>query len=287
MRKTRFKMRKSKNKIIRFIQVLIDKVADNDVTGMAAQLAYFFLLSLFPLLIFIITLLPYTPLSSEDIFQAIKDFAPTESLELVESTITDIMGNRSGGLLSIGVIGTLWSASKGMNALSKSLNRAYEVQEERSFIISRSLSVMFTLAMIFVFILALMLPVFGRQLGVFIFSSFGLSEAFLQVWAFLRWAISLCVLFIVFLGIYYFAPSIRFRCITAFPGAIFASVGWMIVSFGFSFYVSNFTNYESTYGNIGGIIILMLWFYVSSIIIIVGGEINSMFIEKKKGCIDE
>ncbi|MBS4220241.1 YihY/virulence factor BrkB family protein [Bacillus sp. FJAT-49711] len=283
MGKTRLKIRKEKNHLLKFTKVLIKKIMDNDVAGMAAQLAYFFLLSLFPLLFFIVSLLPFTPLTQQDIFNLIKDIAPAETIAMIEKTLNEVMQNRSGGLLTVGIIGTLWSASNGMNALMKSLNRAYEVKEKRPFFVTRSLAIVFTIAMIFVFILALLLPVFGKQIGIFLFSTFGYSDMFLNIWGVIRWALSPVILFIVFLAIYYLAPSIKIKCITAVPGAIFSSIGWIIVSLGFSFYVSHFGNYTSTYGSIGGIVILMLWFYISAIIIMVGGEINSLF-PKKDDC---
>ncbi|MCJ8009066.1 YihY/virulence factor BrkB family protein [Lederbergia wuyishanensis] len=284
MGKARLKLRKEKNHLMKFLKPLIQKILDNDVAGMAAQLAYFFLLSLFPLLFFVVTLLPFTPLTQHDIFNLIKDVAPAETISMIERTLNEVMQNRSGGLLTIGIIGTLWSASNGMNALMKSLNRAYDVQEKRSFIVARSLAIVFTFAMIFVFILALLLPVFGKQLGIFIFSTFGYSDMFLKVWSVIRWALTPVILFIVFLAIYYIAPSIKIKCLTAVPGAIFSSIGWLIVSLGFSFYISKFANYSATYGSIGGIIILMLWFYITGIIIMVGGEINSLVSQEKDKC---
>lgn len=278
------KARKKHEKMIELIKLLMKKIHNNDVTGLAAQLAYFFLLSLFPMLIFMVTLLPYTPVTQQDIFYLVKDFVPQETYTLIHDTLAEIMANRSGGLLSIGFIATIWSASKGMNALMKSLNRAYGVEEKRSFLFARGLSVALTFAMIFVFILALLLPVFGKQIGLFIFSILGLSEQFLKVWGIIRWILSPIILFMVFLAVYYLAPNVRIKCLTAVPGAVFATVGWIIVSLGFSFYVSNFGNYTATYGSITGIIILMLWFYFSAIIIMVGGEINSYFTEQNNKC---
>ncbi len=271
------KRRKERNKIIDFGKEMARRISDNDVTGFAAQLSYFFLLSLFPMLIFLFTLLPYTPLTQQDIFHLIKDFAPAETYTMIKRTISGIMDNRSSGLLSVGVIATLWAASKGMNSLMKSLNRAYDVEEKRSFIVSRGLSILLTIAMIFVFILALLLPVFGKQLGLFIFSSLGFSGEFLKIWSVIRWVLTPVILFLVFLAVYYLAPSVKVRFATAVPGSIFASIGWIVVSLGFSFYVSNFGNYTAMYGSIGTIIVLMLWFYFSAIIIMIGGEINSYF----------
>ncbi|GIN57927.1 putative ribonuclease-like protein YfkH [Lederbergia ruris] len=282
MRKRKIKIRKKSQKISKFIKRLITKIMDNDVTGMAAQLAYFFLLSLFPLLIFITTLLPYTPLNQDDLFNIIKGFAPEETFNMVRKTLDEVMVNRSGGLLSIGIIGTIWSASNGMNGLMRSLNRAYNVEEGRPFILARGLAIILTIAMIFVFLLALLVPVFGKQLGMFMFSYVGYSSEFLQIWGLIRWTLTPIILFIVFFIIYLLAPSTKVRFKTAAPGALFASLGWIIVSFGFSYYVSEFGNYTSTYGSLGAIIVLMLWFYLSAIIIMVGGELNSLIGEKNE-----
>ncbi len=174
-----------------------------------------------------------------------------------------------------------WSASNGMNGLMRSLNRAYDVEEGRPFILARGLAIILTLAMIFVFLLALLVPVFGKQLGMFVFSYLGYSNEFLHIWGVIRWTLTPIILFIIFFAIYLLAPSTKVKFKTAAPGALFASLGWIIVSFGFSFYVSKFGNYTSTYGSLGAMIVLMLWFYLSAIIIMVGGELNSLLGERE------
>ncbi|PFA66672.1 ribonuclease [Bacillus sp. AFS015802] len=259
-----------------FSKSLFGSISANDVTGLAAQIAYYFLLSLFPLLIFIVTLLPYLPVNQGDILGVVRDFAPGETMSMIEETLQDVMSNRNSGLLSVSIIATIWSASNGMNAIVKSLNRAYDVEETRSFIATRLMSILLTFAMILVFVVALLLPVFGKQIGLFLFSQFGFSDQFLAIWNGIRWAISPIILFIVFVGLYYFAPSKRIKCLSAFPGAIFATLGWVLVSLAFSYYVGSFGNYSATYGSIGGIIVLMIWFYLTGIIIMIGGEINAL-----------
>ncbi|MGM0852405.1 MAG: YihY/virulence factor BrkB family protein [Bacillota bacterium] len=265
-----------------FSKNLFSNISANDVTGLAAQIAYYFLLSLFPLLIFIVTLLPYLPVDQGDILGLVRDFAPGETMSMIEETLQDIMSNRNSGLLSVSIIATIWSASNGMNAIVKSLNRAYDVEETRSFIATRLMSILLTLAMILVFVVALLLPVFGKQIGLLLFSQFGFSEQFLTVWNGIRWAISPIILFIIFVGLYYFAPSKRIKCLSAFPGAIFATLGWVLASLAFSYYVGSFGNYSATYGSIGGIIVLMIWFYLTGIIIMIGGEINALVTIKDK-----
>ncbi|WP_201714924.1 YihY/virulence factor BrkB family protein [Rossellomorea arthrocnemi] len=259
-----------------FSKSLFANISTNDVTGLAAQIAYYFLLSLFPLLIFIVTLLPYLPVEQGDILGLVRDFAPGETMSMIEETLQDVMSNRNSGLLSVSIIATIWSASNGMNAIVKSLNRAYDVEETRSFIATRLMSILLTFAMILIFVIALLLPVFGKQIGLFLFSQFGFSEQFLTIWNGIRWAITPIILFIIFVGLYYFAPSKRIKCLSAFPGAIFATLGWVLASLAFSYYVGSFGNYSATYGSIGGIIVLMIWFYLTGIIIMIGGEINAL-----------
>ncbi|MGF2615059.1 YihY/virulence factor BrkB family protein [Rossellomorea vietnamensis] len=267
-----------------FFKKLFQKITDGDVTGLAAQLAYFFLLSLFPLLIFMVTLIPYLPVEQGDILNVIRDFAPGETMDMIQSTLDEVMSNRNTGLLSFSIIATVWSASNGMNAIVKSLNDAYEVEETRSFIVTRLMSIVLTIAMIFVFVIALLLPVFGRQIGLFLFSQFGFSDQFLTIWGAIRWAISPIILFIVFVGLYFIAPSKKIKCLSAVPGAVFAALGWVGASLAFSYYVSNFGNYSATYGSIGGIIVLMIWFYLTGIIIMIGGHINAIMNVKKSEC---
>ncbi|MFF2754908.1 YihY/virulence factor BrkB family protein [Psychrobacillus sp. NPDC058041] len=264
-----------------FFKHLISHIQNADITGLGAQLAYFFLLSLFPMLIFIVTLLPYLNLDEAQVFRFLENYAPKEVYMLVEGTITDVLRSRNGGLLSLGIIGTIWSASKGMNAIEKSLNRSYELEETRPFFIVRGLSVIFTLLMILLIIVALVLPVFGQQIGTILFSYFGFEKGFLELWNNVRWIISPLVIFIVFTALYWIVPNKKLALKSVFPGAVFATLGWIIVSLGFSYYVSSFGNYSSTYGSIGGIIVLMLWLYLSGIILLVGGQINAVTQERK------
>jgi membrane protein len=259
------------------------RIGRDDISGLAAQLAYFFLLSLFPLLIFLVTLLPYFSMTQEYLLSFIKDYAPGETMVLIETSLTDIM-EKNGKLLSFGAIATLWSASNGIHAIVVAFNKAYDVLENRSFLVERGIAVLLTVGMILVIAVALLLPVFGKQIGMFLFSEFGLSEQFLSVWNALRWVFSSLFLFVVFTGLYWIAPNKKLTCLSAVPGSIFATLGWVFTSLAFSFYVGNFANYSATYGSIGAIIVLMIWFYLSGFIIIVGGEINAFFTAKKGNC---
>ncbi|MEH6993841.1 YihY/virulence factor BrkB family protein [Neobacillus drentensis] len=275
-------MEKAVNVRRSLLRLLWHRIEEDDIPGLSAQLAYFFLLSLFPLLIFIFTLLPYLPIQHHDILGGIADFAPPQTMELIEKNVNYVMNNRNGGLLSFGVIGTIWSASNGIHALVRAFNKAYNVKESRSFIVSRAMAIVLTIGMIFVFIVAVLLPIFGREIGIFLFSYLGFKLEFLRIWEMLRLVISAVILFLIFTGLYWIAPNVKLRCRSAFPGAGFATVGWILSSYALSFYVSKFNNFSLTYGSIGAIIVLLIWLYISGFIIILGGEINAFYSEKNK-----
>lgn len=259
-----------------FFQDLISSVQRVDMSGMGAQLAYFFLLSFFPLLIFLVTLLPYLNLQQEQVFEFMDDVIPAEVFSLIEGTLTEVLTNQNGGLLSIGIIGTIWSASKGIDALMKALNRAYDVDGRAGFI-NRSLSLLFTVAFVLIILLALVFPIFGQQLGNFLFSYIGVESSLGSVWAFIRWLMPPLLIFGVMVLMYWIVPNTdpRLKFISVMPGAVFATAGWLVLTYGFSYYVNNFGNYSTTYGSIGGVIILMLWLYFTGMILIFGGLINA------------
>lgn len=255
---------------------MFHRFMDDEVVGISAQLAYFFLLSLFPFMIFLFTLLGYLPISQEDVLSMVSKYAPgEETMTLIESTIESVMSEHRGGLLSLGIIGTIWSASNALNAIVRALNRAYDVKESRPFLVARLMAIILTLAMILVIIVALLLPVFGKAIGVFLFSFFGLSESFLKIWNAMRWIVSFSIMVIVFASLYFFAPNRRLKIREVLIGAVFATLGWQLVSLVFSFYLDNFGNFSATYGSIGGIIVLMIWFYLSAMIIMIGGQLNA------------
>ncbi|WP_301109687.1 YihY/virulence factor BrkB family protein [Sporosarcina sp.] len=271
-----------------FIKQLIIRLKELDVSAAGSQLAFFFLLSLFPLLIFLFTLLPYLNLDQSQIFLFIREYAPESTASLIEGTLSEVLDNRSGGLLSVGILATIWSASKGMSAVSKGLNQAYEVEDDRNFFVSKGLSIGFTIMLIATVLVALVLPIFGQPIGKFFFSFLGLEESFLTVWNFIRFLIPPVMIFAVFSLLYWLVPDTKLHYKSIIPGSIFATIGWILTSLAFSFYISNFGSYANTYGSIAGIIILIMWLYLSAIILLIGGIINSVMqgrYEKKQQAI--
>lgn len=260
---------------------LIRRFSEDEVTSLSAQLSYFFLLSLFPLLIFVVALASYLPIDYIKILEMMSTYIPVEAMQLIENFLFETIASSGGGLLSIAIIGTIWSASNGINAIMRALNKAYDVEENRSFILGRLIAISLLLSVLLLIVVALLLPVFGRMIGIYIFSFFGASEQFISVWNSLRWVISSSVFFVIFLYLYRMAPNTKVYLRDAVWGALFATIGWQVSSYGFSLYVNTMGNYSATYGSLGGVIILMLWFYISGIIIILGGEINAIVADRR------
>lgn len=272
-----------------FIQDLIVRMRDVDISGMGAQLAYFFLLSFFPLLIFIVTLLPYLDLNEDHVFDFIQTIVPTEVFLLTQGTLTEILTTHNGGgLLSIGIIGTIWSASRGVNALIKTLNDAYEA-EARLSIINRAWSLVFTISLVLVILMVLLIPIFGHHIALSLFNYLGVEETFSEFWRFVQWMLPPILIFIILVLMYWIIPNTdpRLHFTSVLPGAIFSTVSWLLLIYGFSYYVNNFGNFASTYGSIASVIVLMLWLYMTGMILIFGGLLNASMQKRKLAKIEK
>lgn len=264
-----------------FFSYLVYRIGKDDASGLSAQLSYYFMLSLFPMLLFLLSIVPAVGVKQSTIRDIIKDHVPPAYASQVADIIGDIMGNASGSILSVGLILALWSASNGMTALMNSFNVAYDVEDSRNFIVSKLLSVLFTLAMIIVMPVALVLPTFGQQIGDLLFGPLGLGEQVKWVFDTIRFVLPVIVVLIAFMVLYTLAPNVKIKLMSVIPGAIFATVVFLAGSYLFGIYISNFSNYSRTYGSIAGIIILMLWLYITGFIIIIGAEINAIFHQRK------
>ncbi|TCP24521.1 membrane protein [Scopulibacillus darangshiensis] len=266
-----------------FFKHFFKRFFEDGTLDIAATLAYYFLLSLFPFLIFTFSIIPYLGITQDQALHLLNRYVPSDVMTIIEEN-TGHLFNKHGGLLSIGVIATLWPASNAVNALIRAMNHAYDVEETRSFIVARLLAIVFTIAMIVVIVATLVINVFGPTLGKVLFSHLDLSIGFLHLWSNLSLLISFLIIIIVFACIYIFAPNKRLRFNEVIVGAVIAAVGWQALSYAFSVYIDRygFGQYSATYGTLGGIIILMLWFYLTALIIVVGGEINAAlgFIKK-------
>lgn len=262
-------------RLIQFTKEMLDRITEADVTGLSAQLAYFFLLSLFPFLLFLVTMLGYFPIDIEAVMGMLESYVPEEVFTFINSNLEYLVTNRSGSLLSISIIGTLWSASNGFNAVRKSFNQALRVEKERPFLIARVISIGLMILMVIVIVVALSLQVFGKVIGDYVFDFFGLSGTLFDSWDTLRWIVSSLTFFIVFMFLYKLGPDERVHLKHTIWGTSFATIAWQLTSLGFSYYVNTLGNYSAAYGSLGTVIILMFWFYLTGIIITTGGVINA------------
>ena len=258
------------------------QIEEDDVWGHAAQLSYYFLLALFPLLLFMTSLFGYFAESSSELKDKLLTYLgsvmPYSAAELIRATLDEVTAEKSGGKLSFGLLVSLWAASNGMGAISQTLNIAYAVKEHRSWWKVRLVSIGLTLLLALLIISALVIVLLGGKIGDLLASVAGLGSGFATLWKILQWPIALVFLMLGFSSIYYFAPDLRgserrWEWIT--PGSALAIVLWLLISFGFRLYLYFFNSYSATYGSLGALIILMLWFYLTGVAILIGGEINS------------
>ncbi|MDR7856900.1 YihY/virulence factor BrkB family protein [Tissierella sp.] len=267
------------NKYAKFLRQLLYRIKDDSVTAIGAQLSYYIILSIFPFIIFLLNILSFTPIAREDVLHSIITILPIDTQKIISTLLIETINTSSEALLSIGAITGIWAASKGIMALIRVLNKAYDVDETRSYLELRMLAILFTLALIVLLTIVLLTLVFGEVLGNKLFDFLGITENFIMFWQYFRVIISLCFMIFIFSLLYRFSPSIgngekiSFR--HSLPGAVFTSIGWIFTSTIFSYYVNNFGNYSKTYGSLGGVMVLLVWLYMSSIIIITGGEVNA------------
>lgn len=265
------------------LRELWKQMEQDDVLSLAAQCAYYFLFSLFPFIIFIMSLLGYLPIAAQDVLLLIKEYIPEGAAAGIDYHLNNVLETKRGGALSFGLIIALVTASAAMNSIVLAVNKAYGLPPRKSFIQSRILAIALTAGMLMVVASALLLSVFGQLIGDWMYAHLHLPWNQIQLWNVLRWVINFVILFLVLTAVYYIAPNTCLTCKDVLPGAIMAAVGWQLASWGFSYYVNHFGNYSATYGSLGGVIVLLSWFYISALLIIAGGELNALtYLFKKR-----
>jgi membrane protein len=259
---------------------VLGEIQGDDVFGRSAQLAYYFLLALFPLLLFLTSVIGLLLGSGtglrHSLFNYLSQVLPGSAFQLVDSTIYEISAASSGGKVTFGLLAALWAASNGMGAITQALNVAYNVKESRPWWKQRLTAMGLTLALSILIISALVLVLYGGRLANYVADSYGFGEVFTITWKVLRWPIVLAFMLLAFALIYYVAPDLhqqKWAWVT--PGSVGGVGLWLLVSFGFRVYLHFFDSYSKTYGTLGAVIVLMLWLYLTGAAILIGGEVNS------------
>ena len=246
-----------------------------NISAYAASIAFFFFLSIVPMLMVICMVIPYTPLTEENLVQAVTDITPDKVDPVVEGLIADVY-DKSAGILSVAVIATLWSAAKGVMALMQGLNAVNGVDEKRNYFVIRAVACLYTVVMLIVVILSLFINVFGNQLVNLALHRIPQLQRLVTFLMHFRFLVVWAVLTLLFATVYAFMPDDKLRFREQIPGATFAAVVWSVFSWGFSMYV-DYSNSYGIYGSLAIIIIILLWMYFCMYIIMIGAYLNRYF----------
>ena len=268
--------------IIDTLVYLIVKVKNDDIFASGAQLAYYLILSFFPFLIFLMTLIGFSNLSSSEVLMWLQRVLPLNVVDLTKNTIIEVVDFQHTGILGVSIIITLWTASTGFRGVIKGVNRAYDIEENRSFITRCIIAMLGVIALALTVISTLLMSVFGEIIGRYLNEALPFEHIVAFLWNALRHFFIIVILIVVFAIIYKIAPAKKVRFRDVLPRAITSTLGWLIASAGFSYYVNNFSNYSRIYGSLGTVFILMTWLYITSMVFIFGVELNSVLEEEKK-----
>lgn len=256
------------------------EMTTDDTFGDAAKLAYYFLLALFPLLIFLTSgfglILGSETGMRQTLFNYLARVMPSSAFQLIDSTLLEISKASGAGKLSFGLLAALWAASNGMGAITQALNRAYDTEETRPWWKQTAVSIALTVGLSLLIITALVLVMGGGKIADYLAATYGLSTFFIISWKVLQWPIALAFMLLAFAMIYFFAPDLKdqdWKWIT--PGSVIGVALWLAVSFGFKGYLHFFDSYSATYGSLGAVIVLMLWLYLTGLAVLIGGQMNS------------
>jgi membrane protein len=250
---------------------------EDDVLGLAAQLSYYFFLALFPAILFLLALASFFPLANvaDDIGRTLGPFVSPQILELLQEQMHRLSDNDSGGLLTMGVAGALWSSSAALVSIAGALNRAYDITESRPWWKVRLAAIALTLGTAAFVLVAFSLVLVGPAVAEYLARTTGLGAVLEWTWLILQWPLVFLMVSTAIGVIYYFGPDAEQDWAWITPGAIAATALWLASSLAFKAYIANFTDYGAAYGTVGGVIVLLLWFYVSSLAILAGAELNA------------
>ena len=272
--------------LYKFCKIFFHNIQEDEIFDRANSVAYNFILAIFPTIIFLFTLIPYVTVylpevSNESIMEFIRDFTPTNMYETISSTVLDIVSNQRGGLLTFGFVFALYLATNGMVALMRAFNACYRTIDRRNWFRTRGTALGLTIMLSLVLFLAIILLVVG-QVVINYFTTHvhdlaklnldGLSIYFILM---LRFVVIFIVFFVTISCIYYFGPAVHYNWNFFSVGSLFATLACIGITYGFSYYVANFSSYNKVYGSIGTLIALMVWIQLMTMVLLFGYEINA------------
>jgi len=261
-----------------FAKRVYRRYEDNGVSDTAAALSYYFLFSLFPLLFFLATLAAYLPLghSVEVLLDRLRPMLPGQAMDLIAEHMRALVARPRPRLLTIGLFFTLYGASRGVDAVRKGLNLAYDVKESRPLWKTEGLAIGMTVGGAVLSLVGVAVLVAGGDAGYWLARQVGLASAYSFTWRWIRWPVTATAIMLVAALGYYALPDVKqkFKYIT--PGSVGGTLVWLLGTWGFGQYVQFFGTYNVTYGSIGGVIVLMTWLYIGGFVFLLGGEVNAI-----------
>jgi len=260
-----------------FRRTLYEAFWKDNCLGMAAQLAYYFFFALFPALLFVLAVASYFPLATlvDELFRTMSGFMPPEALQLITDQMIKIADRQQTGLLTLGMLLAISSSSAAMVAIIDTLNNAYGVPEGRPWWEVRLTAILLTVSVAIFILVSFALVLVGPKVATEVAASMDLGPVFEWTWKILQWPVLFALASVAIASIYYFAPDVEQQLVWLTPGSIFATTLWLAASLGFKYYVANWGNYTESYGLIGAVMILLLWFYISGLVILVGAKMNA------------
>lgn len=274
-------MNKKINKFIIIIKQIAGRLSSDSITNYAAQSCFYMILSFFPFLVLLMSLIHYLPVTPETIIEILRAVAPPQIEPMLESIINDVYNNSSIAVISMTTIVILWSAGKGFLSIIQCLNTIYDAHSHRNWFVSRMMSTFYTIIFLFSIAASLILLVFGNKLvsfiGLFLPGIANVLEAIIHN----KSLLFPCALMLLFMFMYKYLPNRRSTLLNELPGAVFSSVGWFLFSYFYSIYVNNSPNFSLMYGSLSTLIFALIWMYSCFIILFLGAELN-MFIFKKR-----
>ncbi|CAD5900811.1 conserved membrane hypothetical protein [Carnobacterium maltaromaticum] len=276
----------NKKEWLRFFETIQRKYQEAEVTNSSVVIAYYLLLSFFPIVIIIGNLLPLLNLDINTILPYFSTIIPEAIYKEIVETIHRLLTSSSSGMLSFGIIAAFWAASKGMNAMQVSMNKAYGVEPRKNMFVIRLASLAFTLILVLGIVALVLVFSFGQVVLNYLTPLLQLPEELVAIFQSVKWPVTLFVLLFVFTLVYYMVPNAQVKVKFVLPGAIFATIGWVLLSQAFAIYVRYFSGRTLSYGSVGIFIVLMLWLNGSGIVLTLGAVINASIDEFRHGKIE-
>ena len=263
--------------IYEVIEALMFEVTEDYLLNKASSLAFNFMLALFPAIIFLFTLIPYIPIENlpEELLNLLASILPYNAYMALQNTIEDIVKKQNGSLLSIGFLSALFFATNGVSTLMQAFNNSSLVIEKRTWFKRRMIALNLTIVISVSLLLAIGIMIAGQDLIRFMQRQLGSKSDWVYVIALTRWLIIITIFFTTISLLYRYGPSHKLKWSFMSPGAVLATILAILTSLGFTYYINNFSSYNKIYGSIGTLIVVMIWLYINSLILLIGFELNA------------